>query len=281
MKFLKSTGEYLEITELNNEQDISLLNDKSGKLSVIWFTEEESQLRIDGRLYNFCPNEIIFLTEFHQVEEIDIKKGKLLRFNRPFYCILDHDTEVGCKGILFFGSSSLPKVNLSNNDGETLMALWRVFENEMVSTDDHQLEMLQMLLKRLLILCTRLMKKQTSLTSIGEDKSTIVKEFNFLVELHFREKKSVSEYADLLNKSPKTLSNAFKLLGQKKPLQFIQDRILLEARRQIIYSDKSFSEIAYELGYEDIQAFSRFFKKMEGLSPSEYRLRNKKTETVS
>ncbi|NME67286.1 helix-turn-helix domain-containing protein [Flammeovirga aprica] len=279
MKFLKSTGEYLEITELTDEKNLSLFEDSSSKLSVIWFAEE-SQLRIDGRMYSFCPNEIVFLTEFHKIEEINIVKGKLLRFNRPFYCILDHDSDVGCKGILFFGASSLPKISITNNDGDTLMALWRVFENEMESTDDHQLEMLQMLLKRLLILCTRIMKKQTSLSTLSEDKLTVVKEFNFLVELHFKEKKSVGEYAELLNKSPKTLSNAFKLLGQKSPLQFIQDRIILEARRQIIYTDKSISEIAYELGYDDIQAFSRFFKKMENLSPSDYRNKYAEKETA-
>ncbi|KXX68652.1 AraC family transcriptional regulator [Flammeovirga sp. SJP92] len=278
MKFLKSTGEYLEIKELTDEKKLSLFDDNSSKLSVIWFAEE-SQLRIDGRLYSFCPNEIVFLTEFHKIEEINITKGKLLRFNRPFYCILNHDSDVGCKGILFFGASSLPKISITNNDGDTLMSLWKVFENEMESTDDHQLEMLQMLLKRLLILCTRIMKKQTSLSTLSEDKLTVVKEFNFLVELHFKEKKSVGEYAELLNKSPKTLSNAFKLLGQKSPLQFIQDRIILEARRQIIYTDKSISEIAYELGYDDIQAFSRFFKKMEKLSPSDYR--NKYTEKAT
>ncbi|WP_044211833.1 AraC family transcriptional regulator [Flammeovirga sp. OC4] len=279
MKFLKSTGEYLEIKELTDEKELTIFEDNSSKLSVIWFAEE-SQLRIDGRLYSFCPNEIVFLTEFHKVEEINITKGKMLRFNRPFYCILDHDSDVGCKGILFFGASSLPKISITNNDGETLMSLWRVFENEMESTDDHQLEMLQMLLKRLLILCTRIMKKQTSLSTLSEDKLTVVKEFNFLVELHFKEKKSVGEYAELLNKSPKTLSNAFKLLGQKSPLQFIQDRIILEARRQIIYTDKSISEIAYELGYDDIQAFSRFFKKMENLSPSDYRNKHAEKESA-
>ncbi|NLR94717.1 helix-turn-helix domain-containing protein [Flammeovirga agarivorans] len=272
MKFLKTTGEYLEIQNFDITSDqTNLFENSEEKLTLIWFTENDNYLTIDGRRYTFMANEIVFLTEFHQIENIRLNKGKILRFNRPFYCILHHETDVGCKGILFFGASSLPKINLTNTDGETLKSLWQVFEHEMKSSDEHQLEMLQMLLKRLLILCTRIMKRQTDLSTIEEDKMTIVKEFNFLVEQHFREKKSVAEYAELLHKSPKTLSNVFKLLGQKKPLQFIQERVLLEARRQIIYTEKSISEIAYELGYEDLQAFSRFFKKTEGSSPSEYR----------
>jgi AraC-like DNA-binding protein len=46
---------------------------------------------------------------------------------------------------------------------------------------------------------------------------------------------------------------------------------MLHARRQIQYSEKSIKEIAYDLGYEDIQTFSRFFKNKEGISPIEHR----------
>ncbi|MBL4888338.1 MAG: helix-turn-helix transcriptional regulator, partial [Flavobacteriaceae bacterium] len=80
-----------------------------------------------------------------------------------------------------------------------------------------------------------------------------------------------AEYADLLNKSPKTISNIFSKLGTKTPLQYIQERKALEARRLLRYSDLQVQEIAYKIGYEDLQAFSRFFKKHEGISPSKYK----------
>lgn len=79
------------------------------------------------------------------------------------------------------------------------------------------------------------------------------------------------DYANLLNKSPKTLSNLFKKYGNKSPLQIIQDKKVLEARRLLYYTDKSVKEIAYEIGFEDIQTFSRFFKKIEGVSPSNFK----------
>ena len=46
---------------------------------------------------------------------------------------------------------------------------------------------------------------------------------------------------------------------------------MLEARRLLRYTDMQIKVIAYEIGYDDIQAFSRFFKKQEGISPSEFR----------
>ena len=99
----------------------------------------------------------------------------------------------------------------------------------------------------------------------------IVREFNFLVEAHFRSKHTVAEYSALLHKSPKTISNLFSKTGLKTPLQYIQDRIMLEARRLLTYSPLQIQEIAYELGYQDVQSFSRFFKTHEGISPSEYK----------
>jgi AraC-like DNA-binding protein len=92
-----------------------------------------------------------------------------------------------------------------------------------------------------------------------------------MIEQHFKTKHTVSEYAELLFKSPKTLSKIFSKSGSKTPLNYIHDRKMLEARRLLHYSDKSVKEIAYEIGYQDIQTFSRFFKKQEGISPTEFK----------
>jgi AraC-like DNA-binding protein len=75
----------------------------------------------------------------------------------------------------------------------------------------------------------------------------------------------------LLFKSPKTLSNVFSKSGFKSPLQYIHERKMLEARRLLHHSDDSVKQIALEIGFDDIQAFSRFFKKNEGISPSKYK----------
>jgi AraC-like DNA-binding protein len=178
---------------------------------------------------------------------------------------------VGCKGILFFGASQFPKIAIPTEELEKFEILWKMFAIEMESKDDLQNDMLQMMLKRLLILCTRLYKEKTELTNFDKNQLDIVREYNYLVESNFKTKHQVADYAEMLNKSPKTLSNLFKKYNEKSPLQVIQNRTILEARRLLRYSDKSIKEIAYEIGYEDIQSFSRFFKKIQGVSPSEFK----------
>ena len=273
MKFLGNTNEYLQLKTIGIE-DCSVFNETiEGSLTVLWFQSDSNILIIDGEEYNFKKNQIVFLTEFHRVTVKKLDEIRFVKFNRSFYCVIDHDVEVGCKGILFFGASQLPIIQISDDEVKQFEILWEMFSIEMESEDNLQIEMLQMMLKRYLILCTRLFKAQAQYPS-KKIESDIVREFNFLVEQHFKTKHSVSEYAELLNKSPKTLSNLFSKMSSKTPLQFIQDRIMLEAKRLLHHSKLQIQEVAYEVGYDDIQTFSRFFKTQEGKSPSEYKLKS-------
>lgn len=271
MKYLGKTGEYFELADIDGTNCHLLKETKASELSLLWFKSNDNCLSIDSIDYTFQTNEIVSLTEFHQVKVRRVNGLILLRWNRPFYCILDHDSEVGCKGILYYGASSIPIITPSKQDLETLIAAWKMLELEMGSKDSLQLEMLQMMLKRILILCTRIYKSQANYEVLNYQNIDLIREYNFLVEQHFREKHTVADYADLLHKSPKTLSNLFKKIGNKAPLQFIHDRKMLEARRLLSYTDKSISEIGYELGVSEVQSFSRFFKNQEGISPADYK----------
>ena len=272
MEYIGQNGEYFAVVNINQDNYEILKQSKDTELSLLWFTSDNNNITIDSIDRKFNINEIVCITEFHKIEVGSIHGLKLLKFNKPFYCILDNDSEVGCKGILYYGAPHLPVIRIPEKEIEKLEMVWKVLCMELESWDSLQLEMLQMLLKRILILCTRIYKTQINFQFSDEKNLDLVREFNFLVEKNFKELHCVVDYASLLHKAPKTLANLFKKLENKSPLQFIQGRLLLEAHRLLKYSDKSISEVAYELGFNDIQAFSRFFKNKEGISPNDYRL---------
>ena len=271
MKFRGVNEQYFETQLIGFSDKHSIENLQSSELILLWFDEDGNELIIDNVKYTFNKNEIVCLTEFHRVEVKTLSKAKMIKWNKYFYCIINHDSEVGCKGLLFYGAVALPVIHPNTEDIETLSTVWRMLEQEMNSSDSLQEEMLQMMLKRILILCTRIYKEQIDLEKLDNSNVDIIKEYNFLVETHFREKHTVNEYAEMLHKSPKTLSNLFKKLQSKSPIQFIKDRKMLEARRLLVYTERTISEIGYELGFSEIQSFSRFFKKEEGLSPIQFK----------
>ena len=270
MIYIGNDNEYLqlEIVEPKNSEILNKHMEKS--LTILWFESGVNELVIDGEERIFEKNQMVFFTEFHRVQVKRIEKIRYLKFNQPFYCVQDKDIEVACKGMLFFGASSLPVVTIPNDLLETLETIWKLFNIELRTADHLQLNMLQMMLRRYLILCTRMFKKQANYPEIKVE-SDLVRDFNFLVENYFKTKHSLPDYATLMNKSAKTISNIFSKIGSKTPLQYIQDRKMLEARRLLQYSDLQVQEIAYEIGYHDIQTFSRFFKNNEGISPSKFK----------
>lgn len=194
------------------------------------------------------------------------------QFNREFYCVVDHDAEVGCVGFVFYGPSQTMFVNLEEEDIDRMQRLLTVFEEEFDNEEDIKGGMLRMLLVRLIINVTRLAKKQYLGTAeVVEEKFNLIRQFNLLVELHFRKEHQVKFYADLLNKSPKTVANTFSLYSKKTPLQTIHERIVTEAKRLFYFTDKSVKEIADDLGFEDAAHFSKFFKNYTSINPSDLR----------
>lgn len=263
--------EFIQLQIVNQSDTISFDTELAFPLLFVWVRGENSELQLDGEKIQLKNNTIICLTIFQNIDFRELNNARVLKFNREFYCVLDHDSEVGCKGILFYNPNQLPYFQISNEELEKFELLWEMFEIEMQSKDELQLEMLQMMLKRFIILCTRIYKLENNYLKLEQKDVDIVREFNYLVEQHFKTKHNISDYANLLNKSPKTLSNIFSQLAGKSPLRIIHERKILEAKRMLRYTDKTIKEITYELGFEDIQTFSRFFKKLENISPSEFK----------
>ncbi len=245
----------------------------TGLYNFIWVTNTEAVLEIDGITVRVQKDKIVVLTPNQYFKFISGSDLIVYQFNREFYCIKDHDKEVSCMGVLFYGNAVIPIIELNEKDNTKLDLFHQIFMDEMDTVDTIQAEMLRMLMARFIITTTRLIKQQDNFDKI-EDQVDLIREFNALVEFNFRQEHSVAFYAEKLFKSPKTLSNNFAKF-EKSPLQIIHDRIILEAKRLLIYTEKSAKEIAFELGFEDASHLSRMFKKHASFSPSEFKKQHK------
>jgi AraC family transcriptional regulator, transcriptional activator of pobA len=198
------------------------------------------------------------------------------QFNKEFYCIVTHDAEVSCSGLLFFGWRETTPIFLDEKETQGFSNLVEVFKDEFDNCDNIQGEMLRVLLKRLIIKLTRLVKVQSLVGGLSSADLDSVRQFNLLVENNYKTMHQVQDYANLMFKSPKTLSNLFAKHSERSPVQVIADRIFMESKRLILYTDKSTGDIGFELGFEEPAHFSRFFRKMAGQSPRVFRQAMKK-----
>lgn len=267
------------IFNIGSETDLeSFKNPKQTELyTFIWAKEATIDLIIDSIPFIIQPNSIVALTPIQYLQYIEGGKAIVYQFNREFYCIKDHDQEVSCVGILFFGNTNIPLFHLDDTEQKKFQLLHEVFLDELETKDNIQAEMLRMLMARFIIKSTRLLKAKEGLVETAKSsKVELLRSFNFLVEQHFKTEHSVSFYAEQLFKSPKTLSNNFAKLN-RSPLQIIHERIVLEVKRLLIYTDKTSKEIAYEVGFEDASHLSRLFKKNTSQTPSEFKKKLKST----
>lgn len=274
MEFKGKNGEYFWLDKIDNTVEENFRQRNESYLNILWNPYEDTNITVDNVSYPLKKDEIMFLTELHALDKTTIGVLNSIQFNRQFYCLDNHDSEIGCKGILFFGTSQVPTLFLNEENNAAIALLWKVFENELKASDELQGEMLQMLLKRFLILCTRIYKEQNKVLHVEETKMDIIRNFSFLVEVHYKSKHTVAEYAALMNKPAKSLTNLFSSHISKTPLQIIQDRIVLEAKRMLLNTEITIKEITFELGFEDMPSFSRFFKNKIGISPKGYRDNN-------
>jgi len=258
------------MTDFSCEPSQALLSQKN-LFKVLW-SKQDMSIRIDDYEVTLKENEVVFCTPLNVMEIPTNPEGLMaFVFNKEFFCVQTNDDQVSCNGFLFFGSSLPPKIELCEKEQRHFETLIQLFKEDLTIKDHLQGEMLRSLLKRLLILSTRRAKEGLPQPSISNAQLNTIREYNVLVEQHFRELHSVQAYANLLFKSPKTLSNLFPKYSDKSPLMVIHERIMLEARRLLAYSDKTTEEIALELGYKNAGHFSKFFKKHQGASPSVFR----------
>ena len=96
-----------------------------------------------------------------------------------------------------------------------------------------------------------------------------------MIETHFLDHLGVADYADLLGISATHLSRVARRASGLPASRIIQERILHEARRNLIYTNMPAAQIAYALGFSDPAYFNRFFARSTGLPPAEFRKRRK------
>jgi len=244
--------------------------------TLIWVQKGNGKVKVDFSEYEFTENQLLAFAPYQPFmlsSTIDIE-GVVVHFHPDFFCIMKHHNEVACNGVLFNNIYEPPYVVVDEVAKGTFNMVLEQMKVEMQNSALAQYELLISYLKIFLITASRLKKEQQSTPQIAiEENSTpfILQNLKNYIELHFKTKHSASDYADLLNITPKALAKITKNHFNKTLTNLIAERIIIEAKRELYLTNKPVKEIAYELGYDDEHYFSRFFKNNAEVSPQMYR----------
>ncbi|WP_227816436.1 helix-turn-helix domain-containing protein [Nitrogeniibacter aestuarii] len=148
----------------------------------------------------------------------------------------------------------------------------RQFGVEYRSRAAGRLNMMTALLTEVLVWLAR--AEQASQPTVDNRQHGRLVRYRRLIDEHFREWQPVGFYAQRLGVSPAQLNNTCRSETGQSAKALIHERLMLEARRLLVYTAQDITSIALTLGFEDPAYFTRFFTRLAGMSPSAFRRRH-------
>lgn len=267
----------LGLLQLDMESAQSIDDGLYSEYIKVLFLSSGYRLQVDLTVYSIDRPSLLFVSpdQHLHIEQLGKDPGYLIFYNRDFYCIQIHDEEVACDGLLFNNIHNMPIVRLDVDEVPFFNHIFSQIINEFNIQDPSLEEMTRTYLKQIFIKSSRLWKKQNLDKALSEHQTDLefFRKFTMLVETHFRKKHNVADYAEILGLAPKTITHKFKRLKLPLPNDVIKNRIVLEAKRMLAYTDMTSKEIGYRLGYEDPAYFSRLFLQKAGETPSNFRIK--------
>jgi len=237
--------------------------------TVIWPLTATGKHIIDFREYPIWPHHLFFVSpgQVHQIITNPDPTGYVILFTAEFLDKNSIRNDFISNLRLFQKSDETPPLVLNDH----LVSTLKPFAGEMLSAfhkqDDLFCETIGAYLKLFLIECSRNYSPETDTNTQNlEVGKTLVKHFKDIVEKHFVKWHQVREYAEALSVTPNYLNEVIKSAVNISAKDYIQDRIILEAKRMVIFTGKSGKEIGFDLGFEDPSHFSKFFKTNTGQS---------------
>lgn len=225
---------------------------------------------IDFISYDVHPGSMYFTLphQVHLKERLEPVEGILVAFTEEF---LLQDRSMLKELPVLQNPDDRHEIVLSPADIHFLDNLMHRMLEEYVLEQNWQKSMLQSYLNVFLLYLSRLYTIQFPSDAIATNGRMLVKRMKALLETEYAKLHQVSDYARLLNVTPGHLNDTIKEHTGVSAIALIHERILLEAKRVLFHANLSVKEIGWRLGFEDAAYFNRFFKRVSGETPVQFR----------
>lgn len=241
--------------------------------TVLIVNKANGRHKIDFNTYNLNKNQIFFVApgQVHQIIEKNQSIGFSMTFSTQFLLVNAIELSFIESLNLFQNYDQSPPLTPNKEQFKRV----EHFANEIFSLNNGNTRMKELsigaYLKLLLIECNSIYAINPIENSVDSSGNNIIREFKKLVDTAFRQEHSTTYYANNLFISADHLNRVIKFSIGKTAKEYIQSRIITEAKRLLYFSSLSTKEIGFELGFNEPANFSTFFKKHTNSSPSSFK----------
>jgi len=279
-KFLVSDFNILKVEDFFNDvgKDTLNKNQKVDFYTIFLVTEDIGRHTIDYKDYYYFKGTVLAIRK-DQFQRFHINKnvkGYLLFFNEEFLNRFLNDEEVSSTLQMFNELLASPKTQLEKKEFEKALKIIKEIEDENSRlSDSYSLKIIRSSLHILITLIHRVKTKGINKVQLTNYLKEFIK-FQNLLEKEFNNSKKVNFYSEKLGFSSKKLNSIVNYVANKSAKSFIDDVIIIKAKKDLLHSSLSVKEIAYKLGFKDPTNFFKYFKKNTSFTPESYKKRYKK-----
>lgn len=247
--------------------------------TVVIINKAKGEHKIDFNSYELGSQQIFFVApgQVHQVIEKEKSVGFAMTFSNQF--LIQNSIELSFVESLnlFQNYGQNPPLKPSKKQFEAIEEFCHQIYERFHSEVSMKLLSIGAYLKLLLIECNTICSINPIESDIDSSGDNLIRVFKKEVENNYKKEHSTTFYANQLHITPDHLNRTVKAKIGKTAKDYIQARIITEAKRLLYFTDLSNKEIGYELGFNEPANFSAFFKKNTDVSPSNF----KKSELIS
>ncbi|MDW9379524.1 helix-turn-helix domain-containing protein [Chryseobacterium sp. JV558] len=175
-----------------------------------------------------------------------------------------------CKAVLFNNAAANQQLLPDQTETDEFLSLFKILLTEYNAEPyPNQMDVLAAYLKIIMIKLAniKIVKEET----FDSQDYIIYRKFMELLSGQYRSLHAVNDYSEMLNMTPRRLSELCKRCSNKSAKEIINGQIVAEAKRLLQFSSYTVKEIAYQLNFGTSEQFSHFFKKNTEISPANYR----------
>lgn len=230
------------------------------------------RLMHDFREHDVSGITLFFLSpgQVHTIGQSPRMRGTVASFTQEFF---DHQSPPPSMLFdlpFFFSSGIAPWLTVSKREAERIIALFADLQREYDASQSGVQEVLRATLRILFVHVARLYARKHPVKEVSRA-TLLTRQFHLAVELHFREWQSLAPYAKALGITVNHLNDVIREETGHAAGGLIRQRRLLDAKRLLLHSDLSVSEIGYQTGFQDPSYFARFFRREAGQTPVGFR----------
>jgi len=242
---------------------------------IVWVKKGTGIHTIDFVNYPF-EGPCLFLLSPQNINTIKkdcTTSGGVVQFSTSFFAADSASENFILNYGVFDDIDVLPVINFKKKEAEIVQKIFEDMNNEYQNESLFSEAILLSYLKIFLLKIYEIKKSYVQIDCFKSPEYSRFRNFQLLLDNNYKKKSLVTFYAASINVSTKTLGNITQKFTGKSPQQLIKERILMESKRLLHFSDLSIKEIAFALGFEDSSYFIRFFKKNTKTNPSSYRVK--------